>query len=136
MNKIEEFRNFPFDEYVSMKASKRRRMTDSIKNTARNPLNTPEVRYAAYEALLEVKQKMYELVDKEKNEFDSVCCQIRNLVKDKLNISDDILDLNLKIRDLQAQVDKKDRIIQALTKKKDKQSVDELIKEVECVLGD
>jgi len=128
--RIEEFKNFPFDEFMALKGNKRRQMTEGIKKIARNPLNSPEIRYKAYEALLEVKQNMYDFVDKERNEFDSVCCQIRNLVKDRMNISDDVIDLNLKIRELNAEIDKKNRVITSIVKRNRKSSVDELLEEV------
>lgn len=128
--RIEEFKNFPFDEFMALKGNKRRQMTEGIRKIARNPLNKPEIRYMAYEALLEVKQNMYEFVDKERNEFDSVCCQIRNLVKDRMNISDDVINLNLKIRELNAEIDKKNRIIASIVKRNKKSSVDELLEEV------
>jgi len=128
--RIEEFKNFPFDEFMALKGSKRRQMTEGIRKIARNPLNNPEIRYMAYEALLEVKQNMYDFVDKERNEFDSVCCQIRNLVKDRMNISDDVIDLNLKIRELNAEIDKKNRVITSIVKRNRKSSVDDLLAEV------
>lgn len=128
--KLEEFKKLSFDEYIALKGSKRRKITEGIKGIARNPLYKPEIRYEAYELLLETKQMLYEMIEKEKNEFESVCCQIRNLVKNRMNISDDVIDLNIKIKRLEAEIVSKNKTIEAIVKKNKKKNVDELLAEV------